>query len=317
MKAAVVIEAGRPPIYGDFTQPEPRAGASVIRVSASALHHLTRGRASGAHYSTDDTLPFVPGVDGVGTTLDGTRVYFAMPEKPFGAMAQYTLVDDRHWFPIPDEIPDDAAAALANAGMSSWTALVARAGLRSGETVLVNGATGTAGRLAIQIADYLSAGKIIATGRNTAAFDELRRLGADVTISLSEDRDALERAFAREFAHGVDVILDYLWGASAEALLTAAATNTPHGIPIRFVQIGAVSAPAISLHAAALRSCGLEMLGSGAGSVPPGDLLTSIRCVLEAAPSAGFTVATRAMPLTDVSSAWAAPANGDRIVLRP
>ncbi len=97
-----------------------------------------------------------------------------MPESPFGAMAEYALVDDRRWFPIPDDLADDAAAALANPGMSSWAALVERAHLQRDETVLINGATGASGRLAIQISRHLGAGKIIAAGRNPAHFDDLR-----------------------------------------------------------------------------------------------------------------------------------------------
>ena len=152
-------------------------------------------------------------------------------------MAEFCIVDDRHQFAIPDSLSEDSAAAMAIPGMSSWAALVERANLRTGETVLINGATGTSGRLAIQIAKHLGAKKVIATGRQTRLFDDLRLLGADVTVPLIQDRDALENAFKNEFQQGVDIVLDYLWGMSAETLVIAAAKAGPEGVPIRYVQI--------------------------------------------------------------------------------
>jgi len=317
MKAAIVVEAGRHPVYGDFRDPTAAPGKRIVRVTASAISHLTKGRAAGAHYSADAQPPFVPGVDGVGVTDDGQRVYFAMPEAPFGGMAERCLVDARRCFPIPDDLDDVVAAAMANAAMSSWAALVERAQLRAGETVLVNGATGSSGRLAIQIAKHLGAAKVIATGRRTETFDDLRRLGADATIALGGDRDALEAAFMREFAQRIDVVLDYVWGASAETALIAAAKAGPDGIPVRFVQIGSISGANVSLPGAVLRSSALQLMGSGIGSVPLPKLLGSIRAALTVAPSAGFEIATRAVPLADVANAWAAPDGDARIVLIP
>ena len=120
MKAAIVAQRGQSPIYGEFRTPEPSPGKRLVRVRASSISHLTRGRASGAHYSSDGTPPFVPGVDGAGIREDGRRGYFLMPESPFGAMAEMTLVDDRHWIDLPDTVTEEQAAAMAIPGMSSW-----------------------------------------------------------------------------------------------------------------------------------------------------------------------------------------------------
>lgn len=316
MKAAIVTAFGAAPVYGEFEHPAAVPGTTLVRVSAAAITQLTRSRASGAHYSADGSLPFVPGVDGAGVTEDGRRVYFVLPEKPYGAMAEWTLVDDRRLLPLPDGLGDVAAAAMANPGMSSWAALTERARLRAGETVLVNGATGASGRLAIQIARHLGAKKIVATGRRASAFDDLRRLGAHVTISLNQDRDTLEAAFGNEFRQGVDVVLDYLWGPSAETLLVAAAKAGPDAVPIRFVQIGSMGGSTIALPGAALRSSALELMGSGIGSVPLPGLLKAIQQVLAAAPAAGFEVGHVAMPLADVTKAWGMDADA-RIVLVP
>lgn len=317
MKAAIVVEAGRPPVYGDFKDPAPAPGKSLIRVTAASISHVTKSRASGAHYSSGGTLPFVPGMDGTGIAQDGRRVYFLLPEQPYGAMAEFCLVDDSHQFAIPDSLEAEPAAAMAIPGMSSWAALVERANLRAGETVLINGATGISGRLAIQIARHLGAGKIIATGRQAQSFDDLRRLGADVTIPLAPDSDALEQAFKNAFQQGVDIVLDYLWGISAEALVVAAAKHGTKGVPIRYVQIGAVSGPNITLPSAVLRSSALQLMGSGIGSVPLPRLLQAIQGVLQAAPAAGFKIASKPMPLADVAQAWSATDTGSRVVLLP
>jgi NADPH:quinone reductase-like Zn-dependent oxidoreductase len=317
MKAAIVVERGHAPVYGDFRDPLPAPGKSLIRVTAASISHVTKNRASGAHYSSDDAPPFIPGIDGTGIVEDGRRVYFILPEKPYGAMAEFCIVDDRQQFTLPDGLSEDSAAAMAIPGMSSWAALVERANLRAGETVLINGATGTSGRLAIQIAKYLGAKKVIATGRQTARFDDLRLLGADVTVPLVEDRDALETALQHEFQRGVDIVLDYLWGVSAETVVIAAAKAGPEGVPIRYVQIGSISGPSINLPGAALRASALQLMGSGIGSVPFPRLLKAIQGVLEAAPSAGFKIPTQPVPLADVTKAWATGNTDPRIVLLP
>jgi NADPH:quinone reductase-like Zn-dependent oxidoreductase len=317
MKAAIVVETGQAPVYGDFREPTPEAGKSLIRVTAASISHVTRSRASGTHYSSAGELPFIPGVDGTGIDPDGQRVYFLATEKPFGAMADVCLVDDQHRFALPAELSEDSAAAMAIPGMSSWAALVERAKLTAGETVLINGATGTSGRLAIQIARHLGAGRIIATGRADPALSDLKLLGADVTVPLIEDRDALETALRSEFHQGIDIVLDYLWGMSAEVLLIAAARAAPEGVPIRYVQIGSMSGPHISLPSAVLRSSALQLMGSGIGSIPLPKLLKAIRGVLEAAPSAGFRIAAEALPLCEVTRAWGTTDARSRIVLRP
>ena len=213
MKAAIVQGPGRTPEYADFPAPAPAEGERLVRVTAAALTQLARGRASGAHYSASGAYPFVAGVDGVGRLEDGARVYFLLPRAPYGAFADEAVVSALQCLPVPDDLDDVTAAAIANPGMSSWAALTDRAKLAPGETVLVNGATGTSGRLAVQIARHLGAKRVIATGRNREA---LASLGADATIALGADDAALEASFRDAFAGTVDVVLDYLWGRSAE-----------------------------------------------------------------------------------------------------
>jgi NADPH:quinone reductase-like Zn-dependent oxidoreductase len=315
MKAAVVTGAGETPRYADFGEPTRAAGESEITVTAAAISQLVRGRASGRHYSSSGQFPFVAGVDGVGRLDDGRRVYFVLLRAPYGSMAERATAPLAHCLALPDELDDVMAAAIANPGMSSWAALEERARFKAGETVLINGATGASGRLAVQIAKHLGAKKVIATGRNLEALKSLAGLGADVTIPLVEDAAELKEHFCQEFAQGVDVVLDYLSGRTAELLIAAGAKAGAEAVPIRFVQIGAVSGANITLPIAALRSSAIVLMGSGIGSIPFDRLVHAIDGVFRAAAPAGLKIATSPVPLSDVEKAWARDESDGRIVL--
>ncbi|BCG77340.1 quinone oxidoreductase family protein [Mesorhizobium sp. 113-3-3] len=305
MKAAIVSSAGQTPVYGDFPDPVPAPGENLVTVTATAISHVVKSRASGSHYSSAGQFPFIVGIDGVGRLKDGSKVYFALPRAPNGSMAERTVVPEAHCVALPDGLDDITAAAIANPGMSSWAAFTERAKLKPGETVLVNGATGTAGRLAVQIARHLGARKIIATARNAAALDAVAALGADVMIPLIEDGAALEENFKRQFKEGVDVVVDYLWGSSAQRLLIAAAKAGADAVPIRFVQIGAVSGSDITLPSAVLRSSAIALMGSGIGSVPLDRFIACTGDLLRAVVPAGLQIDTTPVPLADVEQAWA------------
>lgn len=310
MKAAIVHGAGASPVFGDFDAPQAAIGEKHIRVTASALSQLARARASGSHYSSSGGFPFVAGVDGVGVCKEGQRVYFVLPRAPFGAMAEQSVAPDSHCLPVPDGLDDATAAAIANPGMSSWAALTERARFKRGETVLINGATGASGQLAVQIARAMGAARVIATGRNRQV---LAGLGADATIGLTDDHDALSDAFKTEFSRGIDVVLDYLWGTSAETMLIAAAKVAPEAVPIRFVQIGTSSGADIRLPGAVLRSSSLELMGSGIGSVPLPRLLAAIAGVYDAAVAGALTLATTSIPLAQVGTVWS-DAGAERVI---
>ncbi|MAC79608.1 MAG: alcohol dehydrogenase [Rhodobacteraceae bacterium] len=301
MKAAIVRKAGEMPVYDSFEAPIAGAGECTVDVIAAALSPLARARASGAHYSSTGQYPFVAGVDGVGTLEDGRRVYFVLPRAPFGAMAERTVVSVDRCVALPDGLDPEMAAALANPGMSSWAALTCRADLKPGETVLINGATGASGQLAVKIARHLGAATVIATGRSAGKLDGL---GADATILLGDDAEALEQRFAAVFAGGVDVVVDYLWGMSAERMLMAAAKAGPQGRRLRFVQVGNASGANIALPGAVLRSAAIELMGSGIGSVPFQGLVGSIAGVFGAAQAAGLTLPIRTAPLAEVAEVW-------------
>jgi len=315
MKAAIITKPGSTPVFADFDDPTPQVGEELIVVSASALSQVTKSRASGSHYTSPDSLPAVVGMDGVGRTPDGRRVYFVLPEEPFGGMAEKVAMSMDRCIPLPAEVDDITAAAIAIPGMSSWAALMERAHLIAGGNVLINGATGISGRLAVQIAKYLGAKRVIATGRNLSALQQVKALGADVTISLNQSPEELEAAFREQFGgEGVDVVLDYLWGKSAETLIVAAARAGKDAVPIRFVQIGAVSGGTITLPSAALRSSALVLMGSGMGSISLKGMLGAIRGVLQAVVPGKLKIETKVVPLADVEETWNKDSGASRVV---
>jgi len=315
MKAAIVSEAGRAPTYAEFDEPVRIDGEIRVHVTASALTNFTKVRASGKHYSFEAEAPFVVGIDGVGRLDDGRRVYFLFPRSPFGGMAQRTVVLSSQCVTIPDGVDDITVAAIADPGMSAWVALEFRAKLAAGETVLVNGATGSAGGMAVQIAKYLGAKKVIATGRNEQVLNRLRSLGADVVIPLGRESDAFEAAFKEQFGEGVDIILDYLWGHSAELLLAAGAKAGKGTTPLRFVQIGTASAPTITLPGALLRSSAIEITGSGIGSVALDGIMSVLSKMIGVAATAGFKTETEAVPLRRIAEVWSMENPSPRVVL--
>jgi NADPH:quinone reductase-like Zn-dependent oxidoreductase len=266
-------------------------------------------------------FPTVAGADGVGHTGDGRRVYFVLPEAPYGALAEKCLVRAKQCVELPDSLDEETAAAIANPGMSGWAALVERAVLLPGETVLVNGATGSAGRLAVQLAKYLGAGKVIATGRNESELQELLSLGADTVIPFMLGRQnplgakQYEQELQGAFSAGIHVVVDYLWGESAKAIIVAIAKTVEDATPVRFVHVGGASGEEeIALPGAALRSSAIQLMGSGVKSVPFPKLIGSIKSVFEAFGPARLQIATRTMDLAEIEEAWRAPGK-PRIVI--
>jgi NADPH:quinone reductase-like Zn-dependent oxidoreductase len=312
MQAAVVSAPGHPPQVAEFPDPVAGPDEHLVRVRAAGLHPVVKALASGSHYAGGGGLPHVPGIDGVGTLEDGNRVYFIMPRPPYGALAPLAPVPRAKCAPIPDGLDDLVAAAIVNPGLSAWLALVVRAQLVARETVLVLGATGVSGKLAVQVARSLGAGRILAAGRNPETLRALPSLGADVACSLED----LPKALAGE---AVDVIVDYLWGAPTEsviAAITRKGVNLAAG-RVRLVQVGTSAGPTITLRADVLRSSGLEILGSGAGSVSFARIREELPHILERAAKGELRVDIEAVPLSDIESVWQRSPSGKRLVVVP
>jgi NADPH2:quinone reductase len=314
MKAAVLHQLGSPPRFEEFANPVAGENEVLVNVRAASLKQIDKSMASGSHYASFRELPVGCGLDGAGTLDDGTRVFFAGPRRPFGAMAEQTVVPRALCFPVPDGLDDTTAAALPNPAGSSWLPLKWRAKLAAGETVLVLGATGVSGKLAVQIAKLLGAGRVIAAGRNPRVLETLPALGADVTIQIDKPGQDLTEAFATVVKDGVDVVLDYLWGRPTEALVAAFTGHefTAESRTTRLIQIGAIAGPTIALSAAALRSSGLEIYGSGGGSVSWQAITEAVPLILEHGARGNLRLDTKQIRLADVETAWNQQIEGGR-----
>ena len=320
MHAAVVRQFDHPPRYEEFTLPVPSGDRQeFVDVLASGLHPRVRSQANGSHYTSTNGLPLIPGIDGVGRRPDGSLVYFILPDTVYGAMAEHTVIDTRRSIPLPAREDPVRLAAAMNPGMSSWVALQQRVTFTPGQSVLVFGATGSAGQLAVQIAKHLGAGPVVGAGRGEDRLAALRGLGADDTVDLAATPDVVAHELAAKAAD-VDVVLDYLWGRPAEsAVIPLLAGRGDRTRPISWVQIGAVAGPTMNLPSAALRQANVHFLGSGQGSVSVAGYLDTLPALAAEIDRGSFAIDAVARPLADVESAWNAPMSGStgRIVLTP
>lgn len=317
MRAAFVHSYGQPPRLQEIAEPAAGPDEVVVNVQAAGLSQLVRAIAAGKHYSSPKEPGFVAGVDGVGTLADGTPVYFAFPRAPYGTMADRTVLHRSHVVELPHGLDPVQAAAAANPGVSSWGALTRRAKMAAGEGVLINGATGVSGRLAIQVARHLGAKTVIATGRNERSIAPLKELGADVVLPLEGEPDAVRQSvYDAIFGNEVSIVLDYLYGDPARRILEAIALRDHHlSQPrIRYVQIGNLAGAEIALPAAVLRSTGVEIMGSGIGSVEMVDFIRAAGEFLSASVSGGMQVEADAVPLAEVETAWVREGAGERMV---
>lgn len=323
MKAVVVHAFGDTPRFEEFADPIPNDENEVkVQVLATGLHPIVKVLANGPYYGSAGILPMIPGRDGVGRLPDGTRVYFSMARAPYGTMSEWTVVSRQVCTPLPDSIDDITAAAIINPGISSWVALKWRAQLKPGETVLILGATGAAGKLAVQIAKIFGARKVIVVGRNEQILQTLPALGADVTISLNQpDAEFKEAVTAAVREHGIDVVVDYLWGAPSESVMETIVRRGPaHAASrVRFVNVGQMAGGAtIVLPALTLRSTAIEVLGSGIGTVPRERMIESTSQLIGPAASGKLQIDTERVPLAEVEAAWTRqPENNRRIVFIP
>lgn len=323
MKAAVLHAYGEVPAYEEFPEPELADGEVMITVTAAALNNIDKVQADGTHYSVraaaaDAKLPLVTGVIGAGVLPDGRRVLFG---SRTGTMAERAAVREQMTFPIPDGVDDAVAAAAWNPGLSAWLLFGWRARPEPGATVLVLGATGVTGRLAIQAAKRFGAGKVVAAGRNPESLAALPALGADAVISLGQpDADLAAALTAEAGEQGYDVVADYTWGRPTQVLLSTLERRDAEirSARTRLVQAGEMAGPDITLPASVLRSGGLEILGMGTGTMPPmEEVFAMLREILGRLASGQLSVDIERVPLAAVAQVWRRDQRGRRPVFIP
>jgi NADPH2:quinone reductase len=310
LRAAVLHSHGATPRVGDFDDPREQSGCALVDVSAAGLHHVDVHKASGSFYTGPPPLPSVVGTDGVGRLGDGTRVYFDQSVPPYGSMAERTLVPRDALLPVADGVADEVAAALGNTGLGGWLAVEWRSGLKPGETVLVLGATGAVGSVAVQAAKLLGAGRVIAADLPS---ERLRRLGADAVVELDGQDDLTKRI--KDAAEGeVDVTIDMVWGPPALAAMNAAARFARH------VEVGNMAAPEIALPAPLIRAASIDVRGFSVAH-PPLELKRDayLRLTKHAA-DGDIAIEVDPRPLDEVAEAWERQrqaAGGPKTVLVP
>jgi len=301
MHAAVLHELGATPAYEAFEDPVAGEGQVVVEVSVAGVNPVDVRKASGLYVSGPPPLPSVVGTEGVGRIAgDGRRVYFDAPVAPFGSFAERVLVGDGDPIELPDAIDDGLAAALGIAGLAGWLPLAWRARLRPGETVLVLGATGVVGQVAVQAARLLGAGRVVAAGRDAAMLEHATRLGADAVVDLGAvaPGEPLTQAFREAAGGDVDVVHDPLWGAPAAAAIDAL------GVGGRLVQLGQSAGAEATTTSAAIRGRGLELLGYLNFLVPADVRRDAYRALVEHAVAGRIDLEVERMPLAQVADAW-------------
>jgi NADPH:quinone reductase-like Zn-dependent oxidoreductase len=321
MKAAVMYQKGELPQYADFPEPVVEdQNEMLVSVKAVAIKHFDKGRATGKHYSSDAPKEGgrIIGGDGVCLLADGSRVY-GMGVS--GMLAEKATIEKDRIVILPSKISDATAAALPNAVIGAAMGLRFKADIQPGETVLINGATGFTGRVAVQIAKHYGAKKIIATGRNPNSLKELMKLGADDVIS-TEQSDEQFLAKLKEFhsVSPVDVIIDYLWGHTAELILASLQGKGSFTHKTRFVSVGAVTGDHIHLSAANLRSTDLQITGSGLGSWTKEQVRKLFTEILpemfQLAADGSLMIETIEVKLKDIAELWNLDVpNGRRLVV--
>ena len=305
MKAAVI--AGTAPRYGNWPDLEAAPGEERLQVLAAGMNHFTVMLATGQAHVPPPEQPWIPGADGVGLLADGRRVFFDSAAVPHGAWAEHTVVAAGAWVPVPAGLSDAAAASLGNAALAAYTALTSRARLASGETVLVLGATGVLGRVAVQVARALGAGRVVAAAPQSPRLHALAALGADAVVAL--DGPDVEQQLRAVCAGGADVVIDSLWGVPAEVALRTVAPGC------RFVQVGQAAGSSLELAAGVLRSRGIDLLGHGLLRCTPQVRQRAFSELAALVLGGEVQMQYEVVPLAEVASAWERQANGPRTKL--
>jgi NADPH2:quinone reductase len=253
MRAAIIRAHGEPPELGELDAPE---GDGVVDVLAAAMNPVDVRIASGTFPNDRHDVPYVAGKEGVGRRADGSLVYFDASAEPYGAFAARTrLLPDRGAYPVPDGLDPALAVSLGVSGLAAWLGLEWRGRLAPGETVLVLGASGVVGQIALQAARLLGAGRVVAAARSERGLERARALSADATVQLEPYEGLADRLREASGGAGFELVLDPLWGEPAQASLPAMA---PFG---RFVNIGQSAGEAATLTSVVVRSKPVEIIG--------------------------------------------------------
>jgi len=307
VRAALIRELGATPEVGEAPEPEAGEGEVVVEVLAAPLNPIDLAVSRGILATGHPDLPYVPGCEGVGRTGDGRLVWLfggSLGRTANGTMAERASIGDAFAIDVPDGADAAVAAALGIAGLAGWLPFAWRAPLEGGENVLVLGATGSVGLVAVQTAKLLGAGRVVAAGRSAAGLERAVSVGADATVRLDDAGDlvaAFEDAFGGE---GPSYVFDPLWGAPAAAAAQAA-------VPwARIVNLGQSAGATSELASAAVRFKSLSILGHTNFAVPADELADHYRRLVGHVTAGDIRFEVERVPLDAVADAWRRQAEG-------
>lgn len=312
MRAAVVTDFAHPPALADFAEPEPAEGEAIGTIRAAAVSNIVRAIAGGLHYSSTAQPPLVAGLDGVAELPDGSVVYVPGVRSPWGTLAERAAVPLAAARPVPAGLDPVQAAAVVNPAYASWLPLTRILEPGAAPTVLVLGATGASGSVAVSIAKHLGARRVVAVGREGAALRRTLERGADEVVPIG---DGLDGAIRDIGADGVDVVLDFLWGEPAATVQAALARSAPHPQHrIDWVNLGALGGAALPLDATLLRMSDLHVWGSGLGAYSAERRRDLVDAALDLAARGVIHVDVEPRKLAEVGDTWA---DRGRLVYQP
>ena len=303
MRAALVREVGAPAAVGEVAEPT----GETIEVLAASINPIDLAVSRGILATGHPELPYVPGCEAVGRTADGRLVWISggsLGRTSQGAIAERAAIGDSHAIDVPDGADPALAAGLGIAGMAGWLPFAWRAPLEGGENVLVLGATGSVGLVAVQAAKLLGAARVVAAGRSAAGLERATQYGADATLRL-DDVDDLVAAFKDAFGgEGPSYVFDPLWGEPAAAAVQAAVPRAT------IVNLGQSAGPTSELVSAAVRFKNLSILGHTNFLVPRDELATHYRRLVGHAVAGDIRLDVERVPLDAVADAWRRQAEG-------
>jgi NADPH:quinone reductase-like Zn-dependent oxidoreductase len=296
MEAAVLKDYESDPEFGEFEEPSPD-GTALVEVAVAGLNPVDHTIAAGKFPGREPPLPSVPGLEGIGS-VDGRRVYFDSPVAPFGSLGERTLVEPDELIDVPDGVEDGLAVSFGISGLAAWLALTWRAELREGESVLVLGASGVLGQIAVQGARLLGAGRVVAAARDSESLDHARdELGADAVVELAGEGDLAER-FKEAAGGGFDVVIDPLWGDPAIAALAALKVEG------RLIQIGNSAGESIDLPTRGFRNQLGRIIGHTNFKASRELKREAFTAMCEHALAGELKVETEGVPLREIEDAW-------------
>ncbi len=322
MRAAVLHTLGKPPKLGDHPDPVEADGHSIVRVTAAPIVPLDLLCASGTSYFGRPAVPYIPGVQGVGvietssTLGPGTRVWFATSAGMApgnGSLAERCLVADDDLVPVTADLPDVAIAALGLSAVAGWMSLTWRGRFRRGDRVVVLGAGGAVGQIAVGAARLLGASRIVAVCRPGPSEARARGAGADDVVASGDDVERLAQAITRAAGGEVDVVIDPVFGKAATA---ASRTLRAGG---RLVNLGGASGDTAEFSSAVIRGKSIEILGYTNNALTPAQRADALTAILSHAAAGALAVEHVVEPLAHVDEAWRQTKNaaGQRLVVTP